>query len=99
MFCPILVHFSGLDDRWFESRQGLGISLFTAASRPVLGLTQPPIQRVSGAFSLGVKRPGSQAEHPPPFTAEVKTAWSYTSPIPIRLHDVVKQRGNFTFTL
>jgi hypothetical protein len=27
----------GLDDRWFESRQGLGIFLFTTASRPALG--------------------------------------------------------------
>jgi hypothetical protein len=33
----------GLDDRGFQSRQGMGISLFTTASRPVLGPTQPPI--------------------------------------------------------
>jgi hypothetical protein len=44
-----------LDDRGFESRQGLGIFLFTSASRPPLGATQPPIQWLPGALSLGVK--------------------------------------------
>jgi hypothetical protein len=34
----------GLDDRGFESRQGLEIFLFITASRPTLGPTQPPIQ-------------------------------------------------------
>jgi hypothetical protein len=34
----------GMDDRGFESRQGLRIFLFTNASRPVLGLTQSPIK-------------------------------------------------------
>jgi hypothetical protein len=33
----------GLDDRGFESRLKMGIFLFTA-SRPALGITQPPIQ-------------------------------------------------------
>jgi len=33
----------GLDSRGFESRQGLEIFLFTTASRPALGPTQPPI--------------------------------------------------------
>jgi hypothetical protein len=42
----------GMDDRWFESRRGLGIFLFTTASRPALGLTQPPIQWVPGALSM-----------------------------------------------
>jgi hypothetical protein len=34
----------GLNDWGFESRQGLGIFLFTAASIPALGPTQPPSQ-------------------------------------------------------
>jgi hypothetical protein len=34
--------------------------------------TQPPIQWVSGAFSPGVKRPGREADHSPPASAEVK---------------------------
>jgi hypothetical protein len=49
----------GMDERGFESRQGLGIFLFTTATRPVLGPTQPPIQ-VLRALSLGVKRPGRE---------------------------------------
>jgi hypothetical protein len=68
-----------LDDRGFESRQGLGIFLFTAASTPVLGPTQPPIQSVPGAFSLGVKRPEREEDHSPPSSGELKNAWSYTS--------------------
>jgi hypothetical protein len=62
----------GLDDRGFEYRQGLGIFLFTTVSRPALGPTQPPIQRVPGALSIGVKRPGHEGDHSPPFSAEVK---------------------------
>jgi hypothetical protein len=62
----------GLDDRWFESRQDLGIFLFTTASRPASGPTQPPIQWVPGALSFGVKRPGCEANHSPPSSAEVK---------------------------
>jgi hypothetical protein len=37
----------------------------------------------------GVKRPGHEADHSPPSSAEVKNAWSYTSAPPIRLHGVV----------
>jgi hypothetical protein len=79
----------GLDDRGFESRQGLGILLLTTASRLALGPTQPPIQRVPGALSLGVKRPGSEADHSPPSSAEVKNVWSYTSTPPGCFHGVV----------
>jgi hypothetical protein len=42
------------------------------ASRPALGLTQPPIQWVSGALSLWVKRPGCEADHSLSSSAEVK---------------------------
>jgi hypothetical protein len=72
----------------FDSRRGLGIFLFTTASRTALGPTQPPIQWVPRALSLGVKRPGREADHSPPSRAEVKNAWSYTSTPPIRLHGV-----------
>jgi hypothetical protein len=64
----------GLDD-WgleFDSRRGLGIFLFTAASRTALRPTQPPIQWVPGALSMGVKRQGREADHSPPSSAEVK---------------------------
>jgi hypothetical protein len=56
----------GLDDQGFESRQGLGIFLFTTASRPALGLIQPPIQWVPRVLTLGIKRPGREANHSPP---------------------------------
>jgi hypothetical protein len=41
-------------------------------SKTALGPTQPPIQWVPGALSLGVKRPGREADHSPPSSAEVK---------------------------
>jgi len=62
-------HFSGialgygLDDRVFESRQGLGIFFFTTTSRSALGPTQPPIQLVPGAVFLRIKRPRRETEH------------------------------------
>jgi hypothetical protein len=47
----------------FDSRRGLGIFLFTTASRTALGPTQPPIQWLPGALSLGVKWLGREADH------------------------------------
>jgi hypothetical protein len=75
-----------LDDRGFEARQGLGIFLFTnTVSRPALGPTQPAIQWVLGALTLG----GSQ---------ECVELYLHS---PIRLHGVVlslqKHRDDFTF--
>jgi hypothetical protein len=55
----------------FRFPAGLGILLFTAASRTALGPTQPPIQWVPGALSLGVKRPEREPDHSPS-SAEVK---------------------------
>jgi hypothetical protein len=52
--------------------------LFSTLSRSALGFTQPPIQRVPGALSPGVKRPGREADHSPPASAEVKKMWVYT---------------------
>jgi hypothetical protein len=51
---------------------GLEIFLFTTTFRTFLGPTQPPIQGVPGAPSLGVTRPGREADHSPPSSAEVK---------------------------
>jgi hypothetical protein len=56
----------------FDSRRGLWIFLFTTASSRALGPTQPPIQRVPGALSQGVKRLVREADHSPPSSAEVK---------------------------
>jgi hypothetical protein len=41
-------------------------------SRTVLGPIQPPIQWVPVALYLRVKRPGCEADHSPPSSAEVK---------------------------
>jgi hypothetical protein len=65
---------NGLDNRGFETRQGLRISLFTTASRPALGPTGPPIQWAPGALSLGLKLPRRETDHSPPCSAEVKNA-------------------------
>jgi hypothetical protein len=63
----------------FNSQQGKKFFLLTTASRPTLGPTQPLIQWVQCAVSLRLKRPGREADHSPPSSAEVKDAWSYTS--------------------
>jgi hypothetical protein len=65
----------------FDFRQGLRIFLFTTASRTALGPTQPPIQWVPGAISLGggVKRLGRETDHSPPSSAEVKNEWNCIS--------------------
>jgi hypothetical protein len=49
----------------------------------------PFILWTPGASSLGIKLPGREADPSPQSSAEVKNAWNYTSPLPIRLHGVV----------
>jgi hypothetical protein len=39
-----------------------GIFLFTTVSRPAPRPTHPPTQRIPGSLSLGVKRPGREAD-------------------------------------
>jgi hypothetical protein len=56
----------------------LGTFFFITASRTALGPTQPHIQWVPGALSLGVKRPGREADHSPPSSAEVKESYAST---------------------
>jgi hypothetical protein len=68
---------------------GAGIFLFITASRQALGPTQPPIQWIPGVLSLGVKRPGHEADHSPQCNAEVKNACSYIFTPSIRLNGVV----------
>jgi hypothetical protein len=59
--------------------------LFSTLPRPNLEPTQPPTQRVSGALSTGVKRPGREPDHSPPASAEFKKMWIYTSTPPYAL--------------
>jgi hypothetical protein len=71
----------GLDDWGSRVRFPAGAGNFSLYHRVQnnSGPTQPPIQWVPGALSLGVKRPGHEADHLPPSSAEAKNAWSYTS--------------------
>jgi len=74
-------------DRGFESRQGLGIFLFTTVSRPALTPTKHPIRWSTRGCFTGGKADGAWSWPPP--SAEVKNVWSYTSTPKIRLHGVV----------
>jgi hypothetical protein len=92
-----------LDKRGLRVRfpAGLVIFLFTTASRPALGPTEPPIQWVPGALSPGVKRPWHEADHSPLSSAEVKECVELHFHLRTRFMAwcLVKQRDNFTFTL
>jgi hypothetical protein len=61
----------GLDGRGSSTRR-FKIFLLSTSSRPVLGPTQLSIQWVPGALSLVVKRPGLEADHSHPSSAEIK---------------------------
>jgi hypothetical protein len=62
----------GLDDRAIRVRSPAGAKDFSSLSRPALGPTQPPVQWVPGGrFSWGKARPGRDADHSPPSSAEV----------------------------
>jgi hypothetical protein len=63
-----------LDDRRVKVRfpEGAREFIFSIASRQAVGPTQPPVQRVPAALFLGIKRQGHEADHSPPFSAEVK---------------------------
>jgi hypothetical protein len=61
----------------------------TTASRMALGPTQPPLQWVPGALSLGVKRPGRETDHSPTSNVEVKECMELYLHYPVRLHGVV----------
>jgi hypothetical protein len=98
-------NFVRISHRWtigalgFDSRREPGIFLFTTASRTALGPIQPPIQWVRGALSLGVRRPGREADRSPPSSAEIKDAWRYNSTPPRRLHGVVLSEAEGQFYL
>jgi hypothetical protein len=47
--------------------------------RLALGSTEPPIEWIPVAVSPGVQRPGREADHSTPASAEVKEMWIYTS--------------------
>jgi hypothetical protein len=54
----------------------------------------------TGGFSLGLKRPGREADHSNPSSAKVKNVWHYTS-TPHYIYMMwclINHRDNFTFT-
>jgi hypothetical protein len=64
----------GLDDRAIEVRSPAEAKIiFSLASmyRPALGSTKPPVRCVPGSFAGGKARLGRDADHSPPFSAEV----------------------------
>jgi hypothetical protein len=65
----------------FESRSGQDLSPLHVVQTGS-GDHPIPIQRVLGAFSPGIKRPGRDADHLPPTSAEVINTWIYTSTPP-----------------
>jgi hypothetical protein len=58
---------------YMGSNSGRGkFFLNSTASRPAPRPSQPPIQWLPGAISPEVKRPGSEVDHSPPSSVEVK---------------------------
>jgi hypothetical protein len=72
----------GVDGRSSISDRGKRLFLFSVASRPALGPTQPPIRCVPGVLSSGIKRPEREADLSPPSSAEDKNGGA----IPPRPH-------------
>jgi hypothetical protein len=66
----------GLDDRGVGTQVPVGSRIFSSPHRPDQ-LWCPP-----NLLSPGVKRPGREADHSPPASAEVKKIWIYTSTPP-----------------
>jgi hypothetical protein len=64
----------GLDDRGSRVRFPVRAGNCSLHHRVQTALepTQPPVQWIPGALSLGIKRLGREADHSPPSSAEVK---------------------------
>jgi hypothetical protein len=72
----------------FDSRGGWDFSLH---NRVQIGSGAHPAPYPMGTRDSypGEKRPGHEADHSPPPSAEVKNVWSYTSIPPVAPHGVV----------
>jgi hypothetical protein len=66
-----------------------GNFLLDTVSRPILGPAQPTTQWVPWCLSLGVKRPGREADHSPPSSTEARECVELYLHSPIRLNGVV----------
>jgi hypothetical protein len=65
----------------FESRMGQEFSLLQVVQTGS-GVHPTSYTMGTGGSFLGVKRPGSDAHHSPPTSAEVRNMWFYTSTPP-----------------
>jgi hypothetical protein len=86
---------------WLEFNSWHGWKIFSSfVSRPALGPTQAASEWLLGALSLGVKRPGHEAEHSPPSSAKVKNEWNCTSITPyiFMAWCSISTRDYFTFS-
>jgi hypothetical protein len=91
-----------LDDRGSRVRFPSGAGNFSLHNRVqnVSGAHPASYPMGTGGSFLGVKRPGREADHSPPYSAEVKNAWSYTlTPQYVFMAwCLVKHRDSFTVT-
>ena len=51
--------------------------MFTTASGPILGLSQPPMRSLPGAVSTSVKWREREADDSLPYNSNIRKAWSY----------------------
>jgi hypothetical protein len=69
----------GLDDRGVGVRVPVESRIFSSSRRPDRLGVHPSYPVGTGGSFPGVKRPGREADHSPPASAEVKEMWIYTS--------------------
>jgi hypothetical protein len=69
----------GLDDRGVGVGVPVGSRIFVQTGS---GVHLSSYQMGTGGSSPGIKRPGREADHSPPASAEVKKMWIYTSTAP-----------------
>jgi hypothetical protein len=69
----------GLDDRWVGVQVPVGSRIFFSPRRPDRHWGPPNLlsKGCRGALSQGVKRPGLEADHSLPASAEVTKIWIY----------------------
>jgi hypothetical protein len=86
-----------LDERGVGDRVLARSSIFSTLSKPALGSTQPFIQWVPRAPSLGLKRQRREADHSSPTSVEDKKMWIYTSTLPYAFiaYQLLTHRGQF----
>jgi hypothetical protein len=84
-----------MDKLALDSRQVQENFLFPRTYISSIRPSQPPIQWIPGVLSLGVKRPGLEADNSPPSSAEVNSERNYTSTAPICLYGVEWEKSTF----